>query len=66
MSKIKVDLEELISRLKEIKQEGYVIVEVEIEEDEYDKELRVNAIGMELEQPLNFIRMGEVNEDFDV
>ena len=47
MSKIKVDIDELIDKLEEIKQDEYATVELEIfdGEDGFDKELLLFAVS---------------------
>ena len=63
MSKIKVDIDELISRLQEIKQEDFVVVELEIDDTAYEPELCLTAIGLDDTETTDYGRIYEVDEE---
>lgn len=63
MSKITVDVEELISRLNEVLEEGYVAVQLIIDDSNYEKELHVCASGMELDEPIDYGRICELTDE---
>ena len=63
-STIKVDLNDLIQKLKLIDEDGYSSVIVEIESDEYSNELRLSAQSIEDEEPIEYGTVAEETDDF--
>lgn len=63
MSKIKVDVDELIERLTEIRQDEFVIAELEIEESAYDCEMQIRAIGLDDEETTDYGSISEVTDE---
>jgi hypothetical protein len=62
MSKIKVDIDEMIERLQEMKEDDYVTAELEIIADSYDCELKLSAVSFDSEEPIDY---GTVAETLD-
>lgn len=63
-STIKVDLNDLIQKLKLIDEDGYSSVIVEIESDEYSSELRLSAQSIEDDEPIEYGAVTEETDDF--
>lgn len=63
MSKIKVDVDELIERLQEVRQDEFVIVELDIEESSYDCEMHIRAIGLDDTETTDYGEISEVNDE---
>lgn len=65
MSKIRVDIDELCDKLDEIKRDNYTIVELDIEddEDEFEKELLLSAVSFEEDEPISYGVVGEAMEE---
>ena len=65
MPRIKVDIDELINKLEEIKQDDYATVEIEIfeDEDEMDKELLLFAVSFDEDEPIGYGVIAEALED---
>ena len=47
MSKIRVDIDELSEKLDAMREDDFVTAELEIEEDNYDSELKVSDVSFE-------------------
>lgn len=62
MEKIQVDLDELLTALEQVKEEGYVTVEVAIQDDGYDRDLRICAVALEGEDECDFVRIPEISD----
>lgn len=63
MSKIKVDIDDLIDRLNEMKEDDYVTTELEIVEDNYDCELRLSAVSFESDEPIDYGLIAETSDE---
>ena len=65
MSKIRVDIDELSDKLDEIRRDDYTIVELDIEDDqdEFEKELLVSAVSFEEDEPISYGVVGEALEE---
>lgn len=63
MSNIRVDIEELEARLEQMKEDDYVTVELEIEEDQYSKELHLSAVSFDSDDILPYGSLGEVSNE---
>ena len=61
---IKVDIDELMAKLEEIKNDDYetVLIRIDIDEDEIDNELSLAAVSFEDEEPINYGTIGEVEQ----
>ena len=61
---IKVDIDELMAKLEEIKNDDYetVLLRIDIDEDEIDNELSLAAVSFEDEEPINYGTIGEVEQ----
>lgn len=63
MSKIRVDIDELIDKLEEVKNDDFATVELTIDTDDDDyKELLISAVSFDEDEPINYGIIGE-NED---
>lgn len=65
MAKIKVDIDELIDTIEEVKEDNYTTVELEIESDGYYTELGVAAVSLEEPEPVPYGTISEVKNEFD-
>lgn len=67
MAKIRVDIDELMAKLDEIKCDDYASVELEISEDEDDtedgKELMISAVTFDEDEPIGYGVVGELLDD---
>lgn len=63
MSKIRVDVDDLLSKVNAIKEDDFVTLELEIEEDDYIKELSINAIGIDGEDATSYGTLSEVDDE---
>ena len=67
MAKIRVDIDELMAKLDEVKCDDYASVELEISEDEDDsedgKELMISAITFDEDEPIGYGVVGELLDD---
>jgi len=66
MAKIRVDIDELIGKLEEIKNDYYVTVELDIQDDEegvFGKELVVGAVTFEDDEPIGYGVIAETEEE---
>lgn len=63
INKIKVDIDELIGRLEEMKEDDYVTVELEIINDDYDAELQVSAVSFESPEPVDYGSITETSDE---
>lgn len=63
MNKIKVDIDELIERLNEMKEDDYITVELEIISDRYDSELQLNAVSFESDNPVDYGSIAETSDE---
>lgn len=63
MNKIKVDIDELIERLNEMKEDDYITVELEIISDSYDSELQLNAVSFESDNPVDYGSIAETSDE---
>lgn len=64
MSKIRVDIDELMDKLEAMKEDDYVTTELEIEGDEYSSELIVSAVSFEQDEPIGYGSVCEITDDF--
>lgn len=63
MYKIKVDIDELLDKLEEVKNDDFATVELTIDtDDDGYKELLVSAVSFDEDEPINYGIIGE-NED---
>ena len=64
MGKIRVDIDELLDKLHAVNEDGFTTVELEINSDEYGcSELAINAIGVEIEEPVSYGSLTEVDDE---
>lgn len=63
MSKIRVDIDELMDKLEAMREDDYVTAELEIEDDDYNSELLVSAVSFEEEEPLSYGSVSEICEE---
>lgn len=67
MAKIRVDIDELMGKLDEIRSDDYVTVELDIPDDEYDnafdRELIISAVTFEDEEPIGYGAIAEAVEE---
>lgn len=63
MNKIKVDIDELMERLTEMKEDDYITVELEIISDRYDSELQLNAVSFESDNPVDYGSIAETSDE---
>ena len=63
MNKIKVDIDELMERLNEMKEDDYITVELEIISDRYDSELQLNAVSFESDNPVDYGSIAEISDE---
>lgn len=63
MNKIKVDIDELMERLNEMKEDDYITVELEIISDRYDSELQLNAVSFESDNPVDYGSIAETSDE---
>lgn len=67
MAKIRVDIDELMAKLDEVKCDDYASVELEISEDEDDtedgKELMISAVTFDEDEPIGYGVVGELLDD---
>lgn len=63
MNKIKVDIDELMERLNEMKEDDYITVELEIISDSYDSELQLNAVSFESDNPVDYGSIAETSDE---
>ena len=63
MSRIKVEIDELMDKLNEIKDNDYTTVELLIATDDYDTELCLSAVSFEEDEPINFGSIAELDEE---
>lgn len=64
MAKIKVDIDELMDRLTEMKEDDYETTELEIDEDVYDTKLNVSAVSFDSDEPIDYGSISETTEEF--
>lgn len=63
MNKIRVDIDELVDKLEEVKNDDFATVELTIDtDDDGYKELLVSAVSFDEDEPINYGIVGE-NED---
>lgn len=63
MSKIRVDIDELSEKLDAMREDDFVTAELEIEEDNYDSELKVSAVSFEYDDPISYGVVPEVSDE---
>lgn len=63
VSKIRVDIEDLVGHLNEMLEDDYITAELHIEEDMYSRELRVCAVGIDDEAPVDYGTLSEVSDE---
>ena len=63
VSKIRVDIEDLVGHLNEMLEDDYITAELHIEEDMYSSELRVCAVGIDDEAPVDYGTLSEVSDE---
>lgn len=64
MTKIRIDIDELIETLEEIKNDDYTTVEISIDGDGYYNEMSVSAVSLEENDPIPYGTLSEVNNEF--
>ena len=62
MNKIKVDLDELLDKLEQVKDEDYATVEIEISDETYDRNLVIRAIGLDVDDKDDFLMVSEIED----
>ena len=65
MTKIKVDIDELMETVEEIKEDDYTTVELSIDGDGYYNELSLAAISIEEPDPVPYGTISEVRNEFE-
>ena len=63
MSKIRVDVDDLLDKLEAMREDDYATVELHIVADDYIKELEVSAVGFEDDQPISYGTVSEVEDE---
>lgn len=65
MAKVRVDIDELMEKLTEMKDEGYVTSEIEVAEGdtEAENELGLSAIDIENDEPVHFGSLSNLESD---
>lgn len=60
---IKVDIDELQSKLSSMQEDDFVTAELTIRSDGYDSEMDINAVGIEEEENISYGSLEPVSED---
>ena len=63
MCKIKVDIEDLMSRLQEMVNDDYATAQLEITGGSFSNELNISAISFEYDEPIPYGTLGEAEEE---
>ena len=63
MSKIRVDVDDLLEKLNEVKEDEYTTVELEIDADEYCSELLVSAVSFDMPEPYPYGSLAEIKDE---
>lgn len=63
MSKIRVDIDDLTEKLEAMKEDDFVIVELDIVEDDYTSELMLSAVSFEMEEPVSYGSIGQTDDE---
>lgn len=62
-SRIKVDIDELMDKLQDIKDDDYTTVELRIVNDEYSSELELGAYSFDSDEPKQYGSIDEVLDE---
>lgn len=63
MGKIRVDIDELLSRLQEMQSDDYATVQLEITSEKFSNELVISAVSFEYDEPIPYGTLGESEDE---
>ena len=63
MSKIVIDIDELADKLESMREDDYVLAEIEIEDDGYDKVMNISAVSFDSDEPLSYGSIYETSDE---
>ena len=64
MNTIKVDLDDLMQKIKLVEEDGYLSVIIGIQDDGYGSELVISAQGIDDDEPIDYGAIPEESDDF--
>lgn len=64
MDSIRVSVDDLLSKLQSMYDDGYATVELTLNRDGYESEIEVKAVSFDSEDPIDYGIVPEIDDEF--
>lgn len=64
MDSIRVSVDDLLSKLQSMYDDGYATVELTLNSDGYESEIEVKAVSFDSEDPIDYGIVPEIDDEF--